>query len=56
MDGPGLIQLTLDTIPQTIERVLAEGELCASDVQLFLVQNLVFLNRHWGPPFDVVAS
>ncbi len=37
MDGPGLIQLTLDTIPQTIERVLAEGELCASDVQLFLV-------------------
>ncbi len=37
MDGPGLIKLTLNTIPQTIERVLAEGHVNESDIELFLV-------------------
>jgi len=37
MDGPGLIQLTLDTIPQMVERVLASGGVSESDVELFLV-------------------
>lgn len=37
MDGPGLIQLTLDTIPPTIERVLADGKLKSSEIDLFLV-------------------
>ena len=37
MDGPGLITLTLDTVPQMVERVLAAGKLSASDVDLFLV-------------------
>ncbi|MBI3836771.1 MAG: ketoacyl-ACP synthase III [Planctomycetia bacterium] len=37
MDGPGLIKLTLDTIPPTIERVLAEGNVSESEIELFLV-------------------
>ena len=37
MDGPRLINLTLNTIPQTIERVLAEGQVNESDIELFLV-------------------
>jgi 3-oxoacyl-[acyl-carrier-protein] synthase-3 len=37
MDGPGLIKLTLDTIPQMIERVLAVGEVQDAEVDLYLV-------------------
>lgn len=37
MDGPGLITLTLDTIPQTVQRVLEKGGVRRSDIQLFLV-------------------
>ncbi len=37
MDGPGLIKLTLDTVPQMIERVLAAGEVDESQIELFLV-------------------
>jgi len=37
MDGPGLITLTLDTVPQTVQRVLEKGGVRRSDVQLFLV-------------------
>lgn len=37
MDGPGLIQLTLDTIPQMVDRVLAAGQISGDDVELFLV-------------------
>jgi 3-oxoacyl-[acyl-carrier-protein] synthase III len=37
MDGPGLIKLTLDTLPQTIERVLADGKISESEIELFLV-------------------
>jgi 3-oxoacyl-[acyl-carrier-protein] synthase-3 len=37
MDGPGLIQLTLDTIPQMVDRVLAAGNITGDDVELFLV-------------------
>ena len=37
MDGPGLIKLTLDTIPQMIERVLAEGQATDADIDLYLV-------------------
>ena len=36
MDGPGLITLTLDTIPQMVQRVLAAGKMGMSDVDLFL--------------------
>jgi 3-oxoacyl-[acyl-carrier-protein] synthase-3 len=37
MDGPGLITLTLDTIPQTVQRVLEKGGVRRSDINLFLV-------------------
>jgi 3-oxoacyl-[acyl-carrier-protein] synthase-3 len=37
MDGPGLIQLTLDTIPQMVERVLAIGESSDAEIDLYLV-------------------
>jgi 3-oxoacyl-[acyl-carrier-protein] synthase-3 len=37
MDGPGLIKLTLDTVPQTIERVLAEGQVDEAEIELYLV-------------------
>jgi 3-oxoacyl-[acyl-carrier-protein] synthase-3 len=37
MDGPGLIQLTLDTVPQMVERVLAEGKVKESEIDVFLV-------------------
>jgi 3-oxoacyl-[acyl-carrier-protein] synthase-3 len=37
MDGPGLIQLTLDTVPPMIERILAEGKVDAADVELYIV-------------------
>lgn len=37
MDGPGLIRLTLDTVPPMIERVLAEGGVDESEIELFLV-------------------
>jgi 3-oxoacyl-[acyl-carrier-protein] synthase-3 len=37
MDGPGLIQLTLATVPQMIRRVLADGQLKESEIDIFLV-------------------
>jgi 3-oxoacyl-[acyl-carrier-protein] synthase-3 len=37
MDGPGLIQLTLATVPQMIRRVLAEGQVKESEIDIFLV-------------------
>lgn len=37
MDGPGLIKLTLETIPQLVEQVLANAELPESDIDLFLM-------------------
>ncbi len=37
MDGPGLIRLTLDTIPPLVERVLARGDAAESDIELFIV-------------------
>jgi len=37
MDGPGLIKLTLDTVPQMIDRVLSEGQVGQADIELFLV-------------------
>jgi 3-oxoacyl-[acyl-carrier-protein] synthase III len=37
MDGPGIIQLTLDTVPQMIERVLSEGQATDSEIDLYLV-------------------
>jgi len=37
MDGPGLIKLTLETVPPMIQRILAAGETDESDVDLYLV-------------------
>ncbi len=37
MDGPGLIKITLDAIPPMVERVLAEGKVDESEVELFIV-------------------
>lgn len=37
MDGPGLIKLTLDTIPQLVSQVLASGNISENDVDLFLM-------------------
>ncbi len=37
MDGPGLIKLTLDTLPQTIRQVLETGEVSDDDIDLYLV-------------------
>jgi 3-oxoacyl-[acyl-carrier-protein] synthase-3 len=37
MDGPGLIKLTLDTVPQMIERVRQEGQIEDADLDLYLV-------------------
>jgi 3-oxoacyl-[acyl-carrier-protein] synthase-3 len=37
MDGPGLIKLTLDTVPQMIERVIAQAKINESDIDLYLV-------------------
>jgi 3-oxoacyl-[acyl-carrier-protein] synthase-3 len=37
MDGPGLIQLTLDTIPQMVERVMAEGDVRDEDLEMYIV-------------------
>lgn len=37
MDGPGLIKLTLDTVPQMVERVRSEGQAAESDIDLYLV-------------------
>ncbi len=37
MDGPGLIKLTLDTVPRTIERVLKLAKVDEPDVDLYLV-------------------
>jgi 3-oxoacyl-[acyl-carrier-protein] synthase-3 len=37
MDGPGLIKITLDTVPQMIERVRQAGDVADSDIDLYLV-------------------
>ncbi len=37
MDGPGLIRLTLDTVPQMIDRVRKAGEVTDADIDLYLV-------------------
>jgi 3-oxoacyl-[acyl-carrier-protein] synthase-3 len=37
MDGPGLIHLTIDTLPHTIRRVLELGEVTDADIDLYLV-------------------
>jgi 3-oxoacyl-[acyl-carrier-protein] synthase III len=37
MDGPGLITLTLDTIPPMVERILAAGNVRESEIDLFLM-------------------
>ena len=37
MDGPGLIRLTLDTVPQMIERVRSTGKVDDSQIDLYLV-------------------
>jgi 3-oxoacyl-[acyl-carrier-protein] synthase III len=37
MDGPGLIKLTLDTVPHMVERILAESDVNESQIELFLV-------------------
>jgi len=37
MDGPGLIKLTLETIPQLVTQVLAEGKITDADVDLYLM-------------------
>jgi 3-oxoacyl-[acyl-carrier-protein] synthase-3 len=37
MDGPGLIHITLDTLPQMIRRVLELGQITDADVDLYLV-------------------
>lgn len=42
MDGPGLIKLTLDTVPQMIERVRHEGQVADSDIELYLVHQATY--------------
>jgi len=37
MDGPGLIKLTLETIPQMVEQVLADSNATDADVDLYLM-------------------
>jgi 3-oxoacyl-[acyl-carrier-protein] synthase-3 len=37
MDGPGLIKLTLDTVPQMIERVRQEGKVDDAQIDVYLV-------------------
>jgi 3-oxoacyl-[acyl-carrier-protein] synthase-3 len=37
MDGPGLIRITLDTIPPMIDRILAEGQATDADIDLYVV-------------------
>jgi 3-oxoacyl-[acyl-carrier-protein] synthase-3 len=37
MDGPGLITLTVDTIPQLVQQVLSAGGIDEADVDLFLM-------------------
>jgi 3-oxoacyl-[acyl-carrier-protein] synthase-3 len=37
MDGPGLITLTLETIPKMVSQVLAEAKLADSDIDLYLM-------------------
>jgi 3-oxoacyl-[acyl-carrier-protein] synthase-3 len=37
MDGPGLIKLTIDTVPHTLEQVLERAKVKDSDVDLYLV-------------------
>jgi len=37
MDGPGLIKITLDTLPHTIRRVRETGEVSDKDIDLYLV-------------------
>ena len=42
MDGPGLIKLTLDTLPPMIERVLAEGEATDADIDVYIVHQATY--------------
>ena len=42
MDGPGLITLTLDTIPALVRRILASAELTEADVDLFLMHQATY--------------
>jgi 3-oxoacyl-[acyl-carrier-protein] synthase-3 len=37
MDGPGLIKLTLDTVPQTIQRVLELGKTTDAEIDFYIV-------------------
>jgi 3-oxoacyl-[acyl-carrier-protein] synthase-3 len=37
MDGPGLIKLTLDTVPQMIEQVRSAGQVADDQIDLYLV-------------------
>ncbi len=37
MDGPGLIKLTLDTVPSMIERVFEQAKVVDDDLELYLV-------------------
>ena len=37
MDGPGLIKLTLDTVPQMIERVIEQAKVPEAEIDLYLV-------------------
>jgi 3-oxoacyl-[acyl-carrier-protein] synthase-3 len=37
MDGPGLIRITLDTVPHTITKVLEKGKVTDEDIDLYLV-------------------
>lgn len=42
MDGPGLINLTLETIPRLVDRVLEQAHWRAEDVELFLMHQPTF--------------
>ena len=37
MDGPGLIKLTLETIPPLVQRVLSEAKIADADIDLYLM-------------------
>ncbi len=42
MDGPGLIKLTLDTIPAMVDRVLAGGEATDDDIDVYIVHQATY--------------
>lgn len=43
MDGPGLVDITLDSVPALVDRVLADAGLSRDDVELFLVHQATHL-------------